>query len=160
MLAAILLYAVFGHGQRKARIGGWTIAPPRLPVTLAQVVVGSADWIANAGVLYILLPAGHPPFFDFLGLFVTAYLIATFSNVPAGLGIFESIIIADLHDTLSAESVVSALLVYRAVYFLLPFCLAGLGFAWIETRALRRRLVERRQPQDEQQHRPGLVKTS
>lgn len=46
------------------------------------------------------------------------------SNVPGGLGVFETVILLLLAPQVPAVSVLGALLAYRAVYYFLPLMVA------------------------------------
>jgi len=134
MLAGLLVYVAIGYWR----------GTPKLRVSLAQILVGSIDWLGVAGTLYMLLPSSiDMSFAAFAGLFVMAYLVATISNVPGGIGIFESLILANIGHGLPTEALVSALLVYRAIYFLVPFLLAGLALMAFEAQILSARLSRR-----------------
>lgn len=47
------------------------------------------------------------------------------SNVPGGVGVFETVVILLLSGQLPADAVLAALLAYRIVYYLLPFAVAA-----------------------------------
>ena len=49
------------------------------------------------------------------------------SHVPGGVGVFEGLLIVLLKPYLSSGELLPALLVYRAVYYLLPFVVALVG---------------------------------
>ena len=67
---------------------------PSLKISLAQIAVSSFDWILAAAVLYPLLPANTPlSFLDFLGIYLLAMFAGIVSNVPGGLGVFETVIL-------------------------------------------------------------------
>jgi phosphatidylglycerol lysyltransferase len=85
-----------------------------------------------AGVLYVLLPSHQgltlPAFFSIYLLALVAGLI---SHVPGGLGVFEIVFLALLpKEMLGAnglgEAVVGALVVYRAIYYLLPLVVGSI----------------------------------
>jgi uncharacterized membrane protein YbhN (UPF0104 family) len=83
----------------------------------------------------VLLPPNEVfTFPTFLGVFVLAYLLGTLSNVPGGLGVFESIILVTMKDSVPTEAIVSSLLVYRGVYHLLPLMIGGSIFLITELR--------------------------
>lgn len=43
------------------------------------------------------------------------------SNVPGGVGVFETVIILLLPDQIPGDAILAALLAYRIIYYLLPF---------------------------------------
>lgn len=96
---------------------------PRL--TAFQYTLGLAEVLAAAAVLYVLLPAdGVGGFLPFVAVYVVAILAGMLSSVPAGLGVFESMLLLMLRDV-PAEPLLGAVLAYRLLYELVPF-LAGL----------------------------------
>jgi uncharacterized protein (TIRG00374 family) len=80
-----------------------------------------------AAVLYVLLPA-HPDvnYFIFFGSYLLAQIAGIISNVPGGLGVFETVLILLISPPIASDQLLGALLVYRIVYYLLPL-LIGLG---------------------------------
>ena len=57
------------------------------------------------------------------------------SPVPGGLGVFEAVILLACGDRVPVEQVVSALVLYRVVYYLLPLVLAAVLLAAYEVRS-------------------------
>ncbi len=104
----------------------WELRLPSLRLAGAQLLVGSIDWALAGCVLFVLLPeqAGFS-FFQFLGIFLLAQVAALISHVPGGLGVFESMILLSAPN-IPAEDLISSMLVYRAIYYLLPLAVAAL----------------------------------
>src|SRR6185436_12737928 len=75
-------------------------------------------------VLYALLPAGRPPLITVLGAFLVAQLLGLASHVPSGVGVFEGLIILLLKPYFTSGALLPSLIVYRAVYYLLPLSVA------------------------------------
>ncbi len=124
-----------------ASADGVVVDAPRPSLALAQLVVALVDWSAAAAVLWVLLPAeSRPPFAAFAGLFVLAHTAGLISHVPGGLGVFETLMVLGLRPFLPAGATLAALVVYRAVYYLLPFCGAVGLFATYETHRRSRRV--------------------
>ena len=74
----------------------------------------------------MLLPDSIPlHFFSFVGLYVLALQSGVISNVPGGVGVFESVLIQLLPGGATAE-LVSAVLLYRFIYYFVPLVL-GVG---------------------------------
>ena len=59
------------------------------------------------------------------------------SHVPGGLGVFEGLLVLLLKPYLSSGDLLPPLLVYRAVYYLLPFTVALVGLVVDELRQRR-----------------------
>ena len=75
-------------------------------------------------MLWAFLPPGHVGFLSFLGAFLGAQVLGLASHVPGGLGVFETALVVLCKPSLSASDLLPALIVYRAVYYLLPFAVA------------------------------------
>ena len=111
-------------------------------LAFAQVGVAMADVSCAAGALWALMPAGHGlDFAGFAPTFVAAQVLGVASNVPGGVGPFEAAMLNAI-DHLSAEKVFASLLLFRAVYFLIPFVLGlatlGAHEAWTRWAGLRK----------------------
>lgn len=95
----------------------------------SRLLLGMADWSAMALTLYILLPdASVAGFAIFVPVFTLASLLGSLSNLPAGLGVFDAVILLLLPHSDTA-AVAAALAGYRALYFALPLLLAALAMA-------------------------------
>jgi phosphatidylglycerol lysyltransferase len=75
----------------------------------------------------VLLPLGHLSFFAFLGRFFVAILLRKVSHVPGGVGVFEGLMVLLLRNSIPSGELLLALVVFRVVYYLLPFAVALLG---------------------------------
>jgi phosphatidylglycerol lysyltransferase len=106
------------------RVGRFEVPVPTPRLAAGQFVLSILDWSLAAAVLQVLLPAGAVPFSELLGAFLAAQLVGLLSHVPGGLGVFETLMVLALRPYLPAVSVVSALVFYRAIYYLLPLAVA------------------------------------
>jgi uncharacterized protein (TIRG00374 family) len=91
-----------------------------------------------AAVLYVLLPT-HPDlsYFIFFGSYLLAQIAGIISNVPGGLGVFETVLILLISPPIPSDQLLGALLVYRAVYYFLPLLVGVLLLALYETKTLK-----------------------
>src|SRR3546814_20873145 len=93
------------------------------------------EWSFASAALYWLLPLTVGiDFWHFIGIFVIAYLAGMVSNVPGGLGVFESVTLLLLPEHVAPEGVVAAIITYRAIYFVLPLLVAAAMFGAYEPR--------------------------
>jgi phosphatidylglycerol lysyltransferase len=126
-LAAIAAYLVLAHRGTEITVRGFSLKPPSLPLALAQVAVSAADWTLAAVVLWLLLPpAAAMSFASLLGLFIAAQVGGLASQIPAGVGVFDTIVIAALTPAVSPAEALSCVVAYRLVYYLAPFLAAFL----------------------------------
>jgi uncharacterized membrane protein YbhN (UPF0104 family) len=119
---------------RKApiRLGGWAVNLPSVPMTALQLFVGFTDVVMVAGVLYLLLPASADlGFLPFLAVYLASILVGVLSHVPAGLGVLESMLLL-LLPHVPPEELLAAVLLYRAIYEVVPLLLALLLWSAFE----------------------------
>ena len=111
------------------------LPPPRL--ALAQLAISVLDWTIAATVLFVLLPEGRVPFLALLGAFLASQLLGLASHVPGGVGVFEGLMVLLLKPFMTSAELLPALIVYRAVYYLLPLAVAAVGLVADELRERR-----------------------
>lgn len=97
---------------------------PSLRVAVQQLLVSTVDVVAAAGALWVLLPSGSVDFAPFVGFFALAIALGAISNVPAGLGVFEAVMLLALGQRMPAEQLAGALVLFRLIYNLVPLALA------------------------------------
>jgi phosphatidylglycerol lysyltransferase len=120
-----LAYAVLPVVRRAPlRLGRFEVPVPTARFAAGQFVLSILDWGLAAAVLQALLPPRTVPFGELLGAFLAAQIVGLVSHVPGGLGVFETLMVLALRPYLSVESVLPALVLYRAVYYLLPLAAA------------------------------------
>jgi phosphatidylglycerol lysyltransferase len=125
-----LTWAIFAH--RQLTIKGWSLRPPGARIALPQLCLSMTDMVVAASALWMLLPdSARPSLLAFSGAYAAAVLAGLISTVPAGLGVFESVILLLLPD-IPGDQLLGCLLVYRVVYYLAPLALATLFFVLIE----------------------------
>lgn len=123
-VAAYLVAAAFVRAP--LRLGDWEFSLPSPGLALAQLAVSCVDWVLAGAVLYVLLP-GHTPgltFVVFLGPFLLAQIAGLLSHVPAGIGVFDALFVTLMNEYLAPASLIGVLIVYRAIYYLLPLAVA------------------------------------
>ena len=126
VLGIILLVMVIGYVWASAKIKkklsfrDWTFSFPSLALSLKQVAIASVDWLMAASVLYVLLPEVGIHFFSFVGIFLLAQIAGLFSQVPGGLGVFESVMLVYLSNFMPGSQILGILVVYRIIYYILP----------------------------------------
>jgi len=125
LLAALAAYALWtAQRPRLLRLRGYVIALPGAGATLAQIALGVVDLTCAAGALYVLLPQGHGlDFIGFAALYAVACCLGVISHAPGGVGVFEATMLHGLGGV-APESALAALLLFRAIYYALPFALA------------------------------------
>ena len=110
--------------RRPLRLGRLELPLPSPQIAAGQALLSGIDWLLAAAVLYVLLPSSALSFPQFLGMFFVAILLGMASHVPGGVGVFEGLMVLLLKPYLTSGQVLPALVVYRAVYYLLPLAVA------------------------------------
>jgi len=134
MWSVVALYIVSSKLLRRPlRLFGADLPLPGVRMAMVQTVLATADVAIVAGIFYVLVPdAPGLTFLVFLAVYVSAYTTGQASNVPGGLGVFDAAILAGLAPFISPARILSALLVFRFLYYILPLFLAGGLFAFNE----------------------------
>ena len=132
ILALTLPLVVAGARKGSLRLGRFTVRAPSLPVLLGQALFSLGDITFAALTLYLLLPVGDIGFSAFLGIFATATMAGILSHVPGGVGVFETVVLAALPASVPIETAAAALLMFRIIYYIVPFVLALVVLALYE----------------------------
>ena len=131
-LGVILAYfgmTVFFH-DKQIKIGQIVFKVPQTKTAFLQTVLGITDSVLAGMVLYFcLIPFWHISFGTYIGLFVIAQTTGVFSQVPGGIGVFETIFLLALPENVDKATVFGAFLAYRIIYYVLP--LLGVGSLFI-----------------------------
>jgi uncharacterized membrane protein YbhN (UPF0104 family) len=125
VLASVASYCVWvAIAPRRIRLRGHELQLPGVGSTLTQLLVGVADLSAASAALYVLMPQGVDlDFTAFLGVYVFACILGVVSHAPGGIGVFEATMLNAIPGA-SQESVLASLLLFRVVYYFLPFIVA------------------------------------
>jgi uncharacterized membrane protein YbhN (UPF0104 family) len=111
---------------RPRRIGrsDWQVTLPNGPLTLLQIGIGIVDLACCAFAMYVLTPAEpHIGFITIAVIFVSATLLGFASHSPGGIGVFDAAMLVGLWQ-LDREELLAGLLVFRLVYYVIPFAVA------------------------------------
>lgn len=124
ILTAFVVYLLWvTSARRRARIQGFHLELPGPGLTIGQMLLGVADVCAASAALYALLPAGHG--LDFLTFAVTygfACILAMASHAPGGIGVLEATMLKVV--AVPSPALLASLLLFRVIYYLVPFVLA------------------------------------
>ena len=119
----------------------WQVRLPNGPSTLLQIAIGIVDLSCCAAAMYVLVPnQPHMEFIDVAVIFITATLLGFASHSPGGLGVFDAAMLIALWE-FDAEELLAGLLIFRLLYYIIPFMLA---LAVLGIRELRLHFLERR----------------
>ncbi|MGY4831588.1 lysylphosphatidylglycerol synthase domain-containing protein [Sphaerotilaceae bacterium SBD11-9] len=135
-LAASYLAVCAFATRRSWQVHGHEINLPSARMAWLQLAASSTNWLLIAGVVYMLLQhrTDYP---SSLMVLLAAAVAGVITHVPAGLGVLEAVFISLLSPPWPRHELLAALLVYRAVYYLMPLVLALPVFIGIEIRQKR-----------------------
>jgi glycosyltransferase 2 family protein len=106
---------------RDATVLGVKLPGPRL--TFGQMALGVIDICSAAGALYVLLPRDNQfGFPTFATLYSFASMLGIASHAPGGLGVFEATILQGVGG--SEDALLASLLLFRGIYYIVPFVAA------------------------------------
>src|SRR5246500_77873 len=123
-IAAYFVWLVLGTNRRQLGQHGWKVVLPSARLTLVQVLIGVVDLGFCAMAMYLLVPA--TPHIDFLSLavvFILATLLGFASHAPGSIGVFDAAMLVALPQ-FGREQLLATLLVFRVLYFVIPFSIA------------------------------------
>lgn len=112
-----------GRG-RKLKLRNLEFSIPGPKELFSKYVIGLLDVATAAMVLFAVMPGHGMDFPTFLAAFAVASLLGVLSQVPGGLGVFDATLIMLLAPVVSQAEVLSAVLIYRFMYFVVPLMCA------------------------------------
>lgn len=123
---------------------GWRVNLPNARLTLVQIAIGAFD-LGFAGLaMWMLMP--DSPAIDYpslLVVFVIATLLGFLSHAPGAIGVFDAAMLIALPQ-FGKEELLASLLMFRLIYFVIPFALALSTLAFHELRLGLRAAAARR----------------
>ncbi len=130
LVGALLLLAVASYlvlactRHQPLRLWRLQIPVPKPRFAFAQIAVGCTDLLCAAAVLFVLLPS-HTGigFGGFAAVFIIAIAAGVISNVPGGIGVFETVLLLLLPEV-PKDRLLGALVAYRVIYYFAPFGIA------------------------------------
>lgn len=121
--SSYLIWSIIGKPSFVLK--GRRFYPPSIKIGLTQIASACLEWGFASAALFFLLPHDlGVTYWGFIGIYVIGYIAGMMSQAPGGIGVFEAALLLLLPETAPKDAVLAALLVYRALYFLLPFMIA------------------------------------
>jgi len=143
--AVDIAYVTLARVLGTFRVFGHDVELPGLRMALLQVLLAAADVAVTAAIFYALLPdAPGLTYLRFVGVYLASYSAGLVATIPGGLGVFDGAMLLGLAPYVEAPVIVSAILVFRLYYYIIPLFLAGGMFAGNEILVRGRSLVRER----------------
>ncbi len=140
-LGAVFVALVAGYLVWSARrhlpitFRGSNVSLPLARFAVAQVAISSLDFALAGSALYLVLPSSvSVSYSGVLGMYLLAMVAGMVSQVPGGLGVFETVMLVLLAGEAPASALLGSLLAYRVLYYLLPLGIATMLFVAFEVR--------------------------
>ena len=130
MWGGVIAYVVMGRYVNEIRLWRWHITFPSSAMAVMQTTVAAAEVAATAAIAYTFLPSA--PGLDygtFLAIYIASYTAGLVASVPGGLGVFDGTMMLALGAYLPATRIITAILVFRLFYYIVPLFVAGIMFA-------------------------------
>lgn len=126
LLVVAAYFAGIVFRKQPIKIREWEFSLPSARLSIAQTGIAIIDWALAGGVLYALMAqVSGLSYLKFIAIYMTAQLAGLLSQIPGGLGVFETIVLVLLSPYLSASKILGALIAYRGMYYLFPLGLAA-----------------------------------
>jgi phosphatidylglycerol lysyltransferase len=137
LVGVCVLGMLFGRWI-KASKGAW----PGARLACLTVLASSLDWLFAGLALWALFPEVLPvAALSFVAIVTIAHAVSAATTVPGGVGVLELTITKMLAGSLAAPTLAGALIAYRLLYYVLPFCVAmvllGAGELWLRRTRIR-----------------------
>ncbi|MDR0915292.1 MAG: hypothetical protein LBM22_01135 [Endomicrobium sp.] len=131
----ILIYCLFSilSVNKTIIIFNKTITIPNIKVISFQILFATLDWIISSLILYSLLYTANIKYLTFLKIFLISQFCSILSQVPGGIGIFETTIMLFLPKMKNNLEFIVGLINYRVLFYILPLIIGLMLLIVFET---------------------------
>ena len=129
--AAVAYLAVAFFWKKPIHLWGKDIKLPSFGMSAAQLAVSAADYVIAAACFYVLFPRGEVSYIHVLAIYLFANVVVVLSHVPGGAAVFE-VIILKMSPVTHEQDVLAVIVLFRAIYYLLPLLGAAALLAYFE----------------------------
>ena len=130
--------------RREFSIKGFTFTLPTTSLALMSLLVSCVDWLLAASVLVMLLPAhAGLGFAEVTVGFALSQFAGIASHVPGGIGVLEAVLVYTLHQYIDSDVAFGACLLFRIIYYIIPFILGFTALTVLEIRNRQKKLAEK-----------------
>lgn len=132
-IAAGYVVLCFASPRRSVAVRGHHLHLPSGRAALLQLALSALNWGLIGATVYMLLPS-QVDYAAALTALLAAAVAGVVTHVPGGLGVLEAVFLTLLSPPVAQSTLLAALLVYRALYYLVPLALAALLYLGFELR--------------------------
>lgn len=116
----VIYYLLIARGKKNVGFGKFSVPLPNLQDAFFQSFISLLEMILASGILWVLIPDSTIYDYPFvLVAYVFAFVMVLITHAPGGAGVLEAIILLML-PSLPGGQVVSALLLFRVIFHLIP----------------------------------------
>lgn len=143
ILTAIASYLIYSSYKPVVlNNASWSLKLPTAKTMLMQIAVATTNLTLVGTLIYVLLPDGiETSYIAFLSVFALALIAGSASNVPGGIGVFESVILIGLPD-IPPAGLLGSIILFRCIYYLTPLAVASMLLVYHEANIKQDRLEE------------------
>lgn len=133
LLLILAAYFYFSFRKLDLEIKGYKIRIPEPKIAFLQLALSSGDYLLPGTIIYFLLPSNPQlTLLHVLVFFALAQLIGLISTVPGGLAVFETVMLFLLEPYFGTVDIVRSLVIFRLIYYFVPFLLGFLTLIFHE----------------------------
>jgi uncharacterized membrane protein YbhN (UPF0104 family) len=133
-IVIILIYCLFSilSTNKTIKIFNKTIVIPNIRIIILQIVLSTLDWIISSLILYVFLYTIKLKYLTFLKIFLISQLCSVMSQVPGGVGIFETTIMLFVPTMKKNIEFIVGLLSYRILFYIIPLIIGIILLVFFE----------------------------
>ena len=126
LLALILTYLFSSLKAFHIKIAQFELRAPTIRIALLQISIALVDWTVVGIALYLLLPAHYEfQFQQYFLVFLFSQILSLVVHVPGGIGILEFLFVSVLlANQQISNDLVASFLVFRFIYYVIPFAIS------------------------------------
>ncbi|MGQ4273983.1 bifunctional lysylphosphatidylglycerol flippase/synthetase MprF [Terrihabitans sp. B22-R8] len=132
----VIFLGVLSALGKEARLFGRVIRLPKPHIFALQIIIAAGDLACSGAALWFLLPDSGMTLPGFIAIYSVAVGLGILSHVPGGIGVFDAVIIAVMGRHMPINQVFGALILYRAIYYLLPLFVSALAASFLTARRI------------------------
>lgn len=132
-LATVVAYllACFLKAGKKIEHERGVFEVPTLATAFLQLALSCISWGAIAFLISRLLP-GEASWLIVMPALMVSAVAGIWSHIPGGLGVTETVFVTLLSSSMAEAEILAGIIVFRAIYYLVPFVLASIGYLVLE----------------------------
>ena len=130
VVTAAYLVLCATKGGTRVRWKGSDLRLPTLRVAAVQFALSIASWSIIGALIVRLLP-GDVGWLTVMPVLLISAIAGVWSHIPGGLGVVEVVFVTLLGHRVDRSELLAALLVFRVLYYRVPFVVALAAYAYL-----------------------------